>query len=62
MDYFDIKKTQQIDKFQKKWKSNYYAFLVQLQKSKDKELNAILIGQLIVIWILCMIMLALWIF
>ena len=62
MDKFNIEKSIKINNFFKRVKSKYYGLLAILQSSKDKELNALIIGQMIVITILGLIVLGIKIF
>ena len=62
MDKFNIEKSIKINNFFKRVKTQYYTLLAILQNSKDKELNALIIGQLIVITILGLIILGIKIF
>ena len=62
MDKFNIDKSIKINNFFKRVNNKYYGLLALLQSSKDKELNALIIGQLIVITILGLIILGIKIF
>jgi len=62
MDKFNIDKSIKINNFFKRVKSKYYGLLAILQNSKDRELNALIIGQIIVLGILGLIILGIKIF
>ena len=62
MDKFNIEKSIKINNFFKRVKSKYYGLLALLQSSKDRELNALIIGQIIVLGILGLIILGIKIF
>ena len=57
MDKFDINKSMKINNFFKRIKSNWYSVLAMLQRSKDKDLNSLIIAQIIVILMLIILIL-----
>ena len=62
MDKFNIEKSIKINNFFKRVKTLPYRLLATLHRSKDRELNALIIGQMIVITILGLIVLGIKIF
>ena len=57
MDKFDIDKSIKINNFFKRVKSLYYNTLAILLNSKDKDLNSLIIAQIIVILMLVILLL-----
>ena len=57
MDYFNINKSIKINNFFKRIKSKYYGLLAILQNSKDRDLNSLIIAQIIVILMLVILLL-----
>jgi len=62
MEYYNINIATKINNFFKRVKSHYYNTLAILHKSKDRELNALIIGQIIVLSVLGLIILGIKIF
>lgn len=57
MEYFNIKISQKINNFFKRIKSKYYGLLAIIQNSKDRDLNSLIIAQIIVILMLVVLIL-----
>ena len=57
MDYFNIEVSMKINNFFKRVKSYYYESLAILLNSKDKDLNSLIIAQIIVILMLLILIL-----
>jgi len=57
MDYFNIEVSMKINNFFKRVKSLYYNVLAILLNSKDRDLNSLIIAQIIVILMLVILLL-----
>ena len=57
MDYFNIEISQRIHNFFKRVKSHYYNTLAIIQNSKDRDLNSLIVAQIIVILMLVIMIL-----
>ena len=57
MEYFNIMISQKIHNFFKRVKSKYYGLLAILQSSQDRDLNSLIVAQIIVILMLVILLL-----
>ena len=57
MDKFDIEKSIKINNFFKRIKSKWYGLLAILQSSQDRDLNSLIVAQIIVILMLVILLL-----